>query len=191
MGCIFNRRRFAGTKPFVNFEQSRVTIIGVVLAAFQCGANPRIVVKQRQNRIVGFPTQCTDQYSDWQLTGPVDTHGHHIIRIGFQLQPSSTIGNNRGEIKLLAVCIQLNIVINAGRTNQLTDDDALRTIDDKCAVVSHQREIAHEDILLFDLAGLTIYQPHLYVQGSGIGNVSFFAFFHIILGLSQAKIIKR
>ena len=49
--------------------------------------------------------------------------------------------------------------------------------------MGHQGEIAHEDLLLLDLAGLLVVQPHVHLHGGGIGGVSRLALLHVILGL--------
>src|SRR5262249_2581947 len=38
------------------------------------------------------------------------------------------------------------------RTVQLTDDDALGSVDDECPILGHQRNVAEEDFLLLDVA---------------------------------------
>ena len=51
-------------------------------------------------------------------------------------------------------------VIHARRANQLRDDDALGAVDDKRAVLGHEREIAHEHLGLLDLVSVAVRQPH-------------------------------
>jgi len=45
---------------------------------------------------------------------------------------------------------------HARRTNELADHDALGAVDDERALLGHDREVAHEDGLLFDLAGFRV-----------------------------------
>ena len=71
----------------------------------------------------------------------------------------------------------------AGRTDQLADDGALCTVDDKGAGVGHQGEVAHEDLLVLHLAGLLVQQTGGDAQGCCIGHVALFALFDAVLGL--------
>ena len=114
LGGIFDRRRLARTQSLVNFEQRRITIRRIVLSCFQCSPNSQIFVKQRQNQLVGFPAQSTDQYSHRQFAGAVDPHGNHVIGIRLQFKPSAPVRNDRGKIKLLAIGVHRNIIVNAG-----------------------------------------------------------------------------
>ncbi len=41
---------------------------------------------------------------------------------------------------------------NTGRTVQLTDNDPLGTVDDKCTIFGHQRDFAEIDLLFLDIA---------------------------------------
>src|SRR4029450_9756989 len=47
----------------------------------------------------------------------------------------------------------------AGAPDELRDDDALGAVDDEGAPRRHHREVAHEDPLLADLAGLLVDEP--------------------------------
>ena len=51
--------------------------------------------------------------------------------------------------------------IHAGRAHKLAHDDAFRAVDDKGAVVRHQRQIAHKYFLIDDLVGNFIDQADL------------------------------
>ena len=46
--------------------------------------------------------------------------------------------------------------VGARRADELRDDDALGAVDDERAALGHPREVAHEDRLLADLAGLAV-----------------------------------
>ena len=57
--------------------------------------------------------------------------------------------------------------------------------------MGHQREIAHEDLLLLDLARLLIVQAHPHLHGSGIGGVPRLALLHVVLGLLIHAVINE
>ena len=76
----------------------------------------------------------------------------------------------------------------------LGNNHPLCAIDHKCAVRCHQRHIAHEDVLLFDIfnrfrTGVFIYIKHdqaqRHLQGSCICHVALLALFHIIFWFFQ------
>jgi len=83
------------------------------------------------------------------------------------------------------------VVIHAGGTHDLGDDDALRAVDDEGAARRHDGEIAHEDLLLLDLLGLLVAQPHANLQRRGVGGVPGFAFLNGILGLLIHRIVHK
>ena len=74
-----------------------------------------------------------------------------------------------------------------GGADDLGDDDALCAVDDEGAAVGHEREIAHEDLLLLDLAGLLIEQTGSDVQGRCIRSVPFLTFFNGVLGVLSRR----
>ena len=67
-------------------------------------------------------------------------------------------------------------VINAGRTDKLGNNNALRTVDDEGAAVSHEREVAHIDLALLDLACLLVVKSCGNAHRRGICCVAFLAF---------------
>ena len=48
--------------------------------------------------------------------------------------------------------------------------------------MSHQGEVAHEDLLLLDLIGLLVAQTDLHLERSGIRGIPSLALLHIVLG---------
>ncbi len=53
----------------------------------------------------------------------------------------------------------------------------------KGAALGHERELAHEDLLLLDLPGLLVVEAHPDLDGLGIGGVPLPALVHGVLGL--------
>jgi hypothetical protein len=71
----------------------------------------------------------------------------------------------------------------------LGDDHAFGAVDDEGALVGHQRDVAHVDVLLLDVldglgAGFFVHikddQAHLDLQRSRIGHVALDAFFNVV-----------
>ena len=76
--------------------------------------------------------------------------------------------------------VGLLVIVHAGGTHDLRDDDTLRAVDDEGAAGRHDREIAHEDLLLFDLLGLLVAQADADLQRGRIRGVACFA---LLLGV--------
>ena len=83
---------------------------------------------------------------------------------------------------------------HAGRAVHLRDDDALGAVDDEGALLRHERDVAHVDILFLDVlhgtgAGLLVSFEHdeaqLDLQRRGIGHVALNAFLDVVLGLLE------
>ena len=77
---------------------------------------------------------------------------------------------------------------------QLTDNDALGPVDDERAVLRHQRNVAEEDFLLFNIAdgavaGLGVLvenrQTHRDLERSGVRHAALFALSHVVLQLQS------
>ena len=83
---------------------------------------------------------------------------------------------------MLVSLVHLVAVVHAGAADDLRDDDALCAVDDERAAVGHEREIAHEDLLLLDLVRLLVVQADANLDGLGVRRVALLAFLHGILG---------
>ena len=66
---------------------------------------------------------------------------------------------------------------HAGRTHELGDHDALGAVDDEGPLLGHDREVAHEDGLLFDLAGLGVKKARAHEDGLGVRRGALAALF--------------
>ena len=83
---------------------------------------------------------------------------------------------------MLIGLVDLVAEVDAGAADDLGDDDALGAVDDEGAAVGHEREIAHEDLLLLDLVGLLVVQTHTDLDGLGIRRVALLALLTEYLG---------
>ncbi|MNX94146.1 hypothetical protein D3C86_1263690 [compost metagenome] len=89
-----------------------------------------------------------------ELAGLVDADVDQVVDVGLELEPGAAVRNDGGRVGLLAARVGLALEVDTGRTNDLGDDDALGPINNEGAVVGHHRQLADEDLLLLDLAGL-------------------------------------
>ncbi len=187
VGGAFQAGRLAGLLTLVDFDEAFFTALGIV-ALGNGRLKTLIVTQQLQNLRIRAVAQRTEQHRQGQLPGTVNTHPQHVVGVGFVLQPGTTVRNDLGRIQRLAGLVQRTVKIHAGRTNQLRHDNALAAVNDKGAMVGHQREIAHEHIGFFNFAGFPVLQADKDLQRCGVGLVTFTAFLQRILRLLQCII---
>ena len=116
----------------------------------------------------------------------IDANGEDVALIGLEFEPC-TAGRDdlRAVDGLVGRLIALGGEVDAGRTDELRDDDALGAVDDEGPARGHEREVAHEDLLLFDFARLAIDEADLGEQRSLVGNVLFLAFVDRVLRVAE------
>ena len=81
--------------------------------------------------------------------------------------------------------------VDTGRADQLGHDDTLGAVDDEGALVGHQREVAHEDRLALDLAGLVVHELGGDEQRRGVGDVALLALVDRVLRRLEPVIAER
>jgi hypothetical protein len=72
-------------------------------------------------------------------------------------------GSFEGNLLVLAGLEQ-----HAGRTHELTDDNSLGAVNDESSLLGHNREVTHEDRLLFDLSGFGVQKASANEDGLGV-----------------------
>ena len=124
----------------------------------------------------------------------VDTRVNDILGVELDVEPGAAIGNDAGGEQELARRMGLALVVieeHAGRAMHLRDDDALGAVDDEGAIVGHERNVAHVDILLLDVldrlgAGLFVDIEHDQAQRNlerrGIGHAALAALVDVVFG---------
>ena len=180
-GSGLHRGRLTGAQLAVDFQQAFLGVLGGIL--FQSSKDALILAEVVQDVLVGRQAQCAAEYGDGQLAVLIDTDIEHVGSVGLVLQPGAAVGVHGGAVQVVAHLIVIMAVEYAGRTDQLADDGALCTVDDKGAGVGHQGEVAHEDLLILHLAGLLVQQTGGDAQGCCIGHVALFALFDAVLRL--------
>ena len=180
--------RFARTELVIDLDQSGLSVCGAVF--FQRLFDMDIMIEKLQDLFIGRVAQRTDEDSDWHLTVTIDTDGDGAGRIRFQFDPRTAVRDQLRGIDLLVESISFALVVYARGTNQLGYDDTLGAIDDECARVRHDREIPHEQIVLFQLAGFLVFQTRLHVQRSGVVHILRLALFDIVLAFAEIEIAK-
>ena len=176
-----HRGGLAGAQLAVNLQQRLlIALAGVLLQGGQDGG---VVAEEGENLRVGLHADGADQAGDGQLAVFVDAHPEQLVGVGLVLQPGAPLGDDLGgEDGQVGLDVGLLAVVHAGGADDLGDHHALGAVDDKGAGLGHQREIAHEDLLLLDLLSLLVAQAHADLQGRGIVHVPGLALLHVVLG---------
>ena len=109
---------------------------------------------------------------DRELALPVDPRVDDALLVDLELEPRAAARHQVRDEDLLVRVLRLHQVGTRG-ADELRDDDALRTVDDEGALFGHEREVAHEDALLADLARLFVDETNLHVERGLVGQVLF------------------
>ena len=191
-------RRLAGTQLFIDFLERFLVGVGAVLLGLllhqvllERGRQHRLLAEQVGNLLVGRQPERAQQHRDGQLAVLVDADVEHVGRVGLVLQPCAAVGDDGGGEQALAALVLSRFIINAGRTHDLRDNDALSAVDDEGAAVGHHGEIAHVDFLLLQFARDLVVQPHKHLEGRGIVDVPLLAFLHAVLGRVAQGVIDK
>ena len=128
----------------------------------------------------------TDEQRGRLLALAVDAHGEQVALVGFELEPRTA---GRDDLRvvdgLVGGLVALRGEVHARGAHELGDDHALGAVDDEGAARRHEREVAHEHLLLLDLAGLTVDEADLHKERRLVGDVLLLAFVHRVLGLAE------
>ncbi len=170
---------FARTQSSVKLDQSvRLRTGGIPLDG---GRDHFVALKQLFEGAVGAVAQSTQKHRRGKLTLSVYVDPQRTLRVLLKFQPGAAVGNDRGFVHLFPRLIRFGDVVDAGRTDELGDDHALRAVDDKGTVLRHQRQIAHKDVLFEDLVLDLVDEAHLYAQGKGVSSVAVAALLFVVL----------
>ncbi len=202
-----HRRRLARAQLAVDLEQRFFAVLGVILVLNRLD-QALVLAKDVEDLLVGAvavgePVLAAVLLVVVQLEQRAEEHRHRnfavfidadikdIVGVGFIFQPRTAVGDHGGGEQLLTGLVVAHAVIDARRTDELGDDDALRTVDDKSAAIGHQGKVSHEDILFLDLAGLLVEQAGAHTQGSRIGHIPGFALLNRVLGRVVEMIVNK
>ena len=177
--------RLAGTEALVQLDQ-RLFLRGSRVAVER--AQHHLVVAEELDDLLARlgEAEGADEQRSGLLALAVDAHGQDVALVGFELQPRAAAGDDlRVEQHLVGRLVALGGEVDARGANELGDDDALRAIDDERAARRHEREVAHEHVLLLDLARLAVDEADLHEQRRLVGDVLLLALVNRVLRLAE------
>ena len=144
--------------------------------------------------LLGIHAEREQQRRHRNFPAPVDARIDDVLGVELDVQPRAAIRNDaRGEQQLPGRMGLALVVIeeHARRAVHLGNDHALGAVDDEGAVVGHERDIAHVDILLLDVLDrlgprLLVDIEHDEAQGHlerrGIGHAALAALVDVVFG---------
>ncbi len=150
----------------------------------------RIALEEQVENFARGVAQGAQQHRRGNLAAAIYPDVDVILRVELEVEPGTTVGDDPGREQQLAGAVGLATVVveeHAGRTMQLRDDDPFGAVDDKGAVLGHERQLAHVHFLLLDVldgllgAGLLVVddQAHLHPQRCRVGDAAHLALLHI------------
>jgi hypothetical protein len=151
-------------------------------------------VEGPENLFVGAQPQGAQEDGSQKLALAVDAHVERVLLVEFELHPRAAIGNDLAQ-KVGAVVGGLKK--HAGRTVQLRNDHALGAVHDERPVGRHQRNVAEENLLFFNVAdglvaGLGVLvvnrQAHGDLERRGEGHAPLLALLLVVFQLQAHRV---
>ena len=151
-------------------------------------------VERAQNIFAGTQAESAQEDRSQEFALAVDANVEDVLLVVLEFHPRSAVGNNLAQ-EISAIVGGLEEY--AGRAVQLADDHALGTINNEGAVLRHQRNVAEEHFLLFNvadraIAGLGVLvenrQTHRDLERRGVSHAALFALGHVIFQLQANRV---
>src|SRR5262249_50997353 len=122
------------------------------------GALVADVFIERRQYLLAIEAERVKQRRNRDFAPAIDACVDDVLGIEFDVEPGTAVRNNaRGEQELprrMGLALVM-VEKHTRRAVHLRNDDALGAIDDEGAVVGHERNVAHVDILLLDVLDRT------------------------------------
>ena len=176
---VVERRRL--TRPLLLEDLDQRLLLGRGRVLLERVDDVDRVVEEREDRLVRrrvelepggrvLGRQRAEERRDRELALPVDARVDDALLVDLELEPRAAARHQvRGE-DLLRRVLGLHQV-GARAADELRHDDALGAVDDERPPLGHHREVAHEDRLLPDLAGLLVDEADRHRQRPLVGQV--------------------
>ena len=152
---VVDARRLARALLLEQLDQRALLGLGDLGVGVDRVADVDRVVEEVEDLLVARVAHRAQQHRDRQLALAVDADEDLALLVDLELQPGAAGRHQVADEDLLLRVLGLHQV-GARGTDELRHDDALGAVDDERAALGHPREVAHEDGLLADLAGLPV-----------------------------------
>jgi hypothetical protein len=127
----------------------------------------RGVLEQLED-LLGGPAERLQQDGDALAALPVDADADGVLLVDVELEPGPARGDDlRDEDVLVGCLVDVMAEVHARRADELRHHNTLGAVDDEGPPLGHHGEVAHEDLLLLDLAGGLVDEHGLDEQGAG------------------------
>ena len=148
-------------------------------------------LEEGRENLLAVHAERAQQDRGRQLAPAIDTHVQVILGVELEVEPRAAVRNHaRGKQQLARGVGFAEVVLekHARGTVQLRDDDALGAVNNKSAVVGHERNLAHVDFLLLDIthglgAGALVlvehHQAQQHAQRRGVDQAALLAFLDV------------
>ena len=180
------RRRLARAQLAVDVQQGLVLAGDVVLLqGRQQHRRPGEVLPDP----LGVPAQRLEQHGDRLTALAVDAHADGVPLVHVELEPGPAGRDHLAAEHVLAGgLVQRLVEVDARRADQLGHHDPLGAVDDERALAGHHGEVAHEDGLRLDLAGLAVHELGGDEQRRRVGHVLVPALLLVRLDLVEPRV---
>ena len=173
---VVTRRRVARAQLLVDLDERLGGRPGHVLV--QGVGDERVLgidvhgAEERRDLVVGLVADGAQQGGRRDLALAIHLDPELVLVVRLELEPGTAVRDDLGAEQHPARGGILELaVVDAGRADQLADDDALGAVDDERAEVGHPRVVTHVDTLALDLAGLLDQELDVHVQRPAEGQV--------------------
>ena len=133
--------------------------------------------------------QSADKHRNGDFSVLVNADIENVVRVVFLLQPGTAIRDHGGAEALLARLVVVHLIVYAGRTDQLGNNDALSAVDNKGSAFRHERKIAHENVGFLDIPAFLVEQPGGDAKGGGVGGVAFLTLLYTVIRLVDIELV--
>ena len=138
------------------------------------------------DRVVLLVADRAEQGRRRDLALAIDLDPELVLVVRLELEPGAAVRDDLGREQHSPGGRILELaVVDAGRADELADDDALGAVDHERALVGHPRVVAHVDALALDLAGLLDEELDVDVERLAEGQVLGPALILGVLGLAE------
>ena len=156
------------------------------------GALVEDLLEERVEDLLAVHAEREQERRHRNLAAAVDARMDDVLGVELDVEPGAAIGDDPRREQELARGMGLALVVieeHAGRAVHLGDDHALGAVDDEGAVVGHERDVAHVDVLLLDVldgarAGLLVDiehdEPQRHLERRRIGHAALAALVDVV-----------